>query len=456
MKKLKLLFLMLVMVMCLAISGCGGGFFAEEVIEIASIDSRVEADGTTILTITYVDDIRDPDVFKLPKGAAGNGIKSITSTKNIAGDTTTVTITYTDDTQLPTTFDIKDGVSVKGVEPRTNEETGEISLVVVLSDGTESEPFPLPKGEKGEDGEDGEDGNGLIGYKIEDLEDGGVKFIFHFSKFEDVEITIPAPKQGEKGNGIDSIMGTPDYIEGMYYLEIIYTDVDENGENLRDNLSFAIPKETNGWLTMSSKPDDLLDGKDGDYCFDTYHKIIYVKENGKWNEVISFNENLSAYFVKFFLNDANGPLASMPSGSYTSYIVAANTYFTDNGYPSIPEPTRPGYEFVGWFRGADESPTNGMFTNLTPILSNLDLYARWEILEYTISYKLNGGQMSSDSVIKYNVNTETFNLPTPEKAGHKFMGWYTSSEFEGDAVIQIIKGMALDLELYAKWEEVSE
>ena len=451
MKKLKLLFLMLVMVMCLAISGCGGGFFAEDAIEIASIDSRVEADGTTILTITYVDDIRDPDVFKLPKGAAGNGIKSITSTKNIAGDTTTVTITYTDDTQLPTTFDLKDGVSVKAVESRKDEETGEISLVVVLSDGTESEPFPLPKGEKGENGEDGEDGNGLVGFDKLDGEDGSVTFTFKFLKTEDVVVTIPAPKQGEEGKGISTIMGTEE--EGLYVIKITYTDGTE-----ADPIYFNKPKDPNAWLSGSTTPLDNL-GVNGDFYFDTVHKKIYSKYEGEWHEVADLNISTGTCRVTFNLNDTldGGPLASMPNNSSKfTYFIPKNSYFSSNGGSEIPLPEREGYKFLGWYRVREVTSANYPFTDFTVIIENLELFAKWEIIEYSITYELNGGKFETEVNNVFNINTNTFNLPAPKMDGYEFCGWYTSEDFEGDAVIQILKGTNRNLKLFAKWEEVSE
>ena len=68
----------------------------------------------------------------------------------------------------------------------------------------------------------------------------------------------------------------------------------------------------------------------------------------------------------------------MPSGSNLTYAVTRNTYFTDNGYDAIPVPTRAGYKFVGWYRSRTVTATSGAFTDLTPILSDLTLYAQWE------------------------------------------------------------------------------
>ena len=57
---------------------------------------------------------------------------------------------------------------------------------------------------------------------------------------------------------------------------------------------------------------------------------------------------------------------------------ASNNYY--NG--DIPVPTRDGYEFCGWYakRVITNPLTTSAFTDLTPISSNITLYAKWEPL----------------------------------------------------------------------------
>lgn len=372
MKKIKILILMLVVGLIFTISGCGGSFFEEETLEIASIESRVEEDGTTVLTITYNDETRKPDEFKLPKGAAGRGIKSINSQKNVDGRTTTVTVNFTDDTE-PAKFEVKDGISVTGVESRTDEETGELSLVVLFSDGTESEPFPMLRGEKGEDGKDGEEGNGLVGFDKLEGEDGSVTFTFKFLKTEDVVVTIPAPKKGEEGKGISSIIGTEE--DGLYIIQITYSDGTE-----ADPIYFNKPKDPNAWLSGSTTPLDNL-GANGDFYFDTAHKKIYSKYDDIWHEVADLNMTTGTCRVTFNLNDTldGGPLASMPNNSSKfTYFIPKNSYFSSNGGPEIPIPTREGYKFLGWYRVREVTDANYPFTDFTVIIESLELFAQWE------------------------------------------------------------------------------
>lgn len=373
--KRRILYFILVLFLCFTVSGCGGSFFEEDVLEIESITSRVEADGTTILKITYTDSTRKPDEFKIPKGASGVGIKELTADKDEFGKTT-INISFTDETMEDVTFDVKDGVSIKGVEPVVDMETGDVFLKVLYSDGTESPAYPLPKGEKGDPG------NGILGYTKEDTEDGGYKFIFHFTESEDVEVLIPGPQKGEDGRGIEQVMS---YEEGeFYYLVLKYTD-----GTFSDPIDFQKPAKPNTWITGTQNPniptedEKVLKAKIGDYLFDTAHQVIYVKTDYGWDKVVSFAQSSEPFTITFNLNDKidGGPEAAMPNDkdgeTKFKYTVIQNTYFPDNGNP-IPQPTRTGYIFKGWYTEAIPSVTSGAFTDLTPILSDLTLYAQWE------------------------------------------------------------------------------
>ena len=71
--------------------------------------------------------------------------------------------------------------------------------------------------------------------------------------------------------------------------------------------------------------------------------------------------------------------------------------------------------------------------------------------EYTITYNLDGGIQGEDAVTSYNVETPTFNLPTPTKTGYNFEGWYEDSNFNGESVTQIATGTRGNKTYYAKF-----
>ena len=165
--------------------------------------------------------------------------------------------------------------------------------------------------------------------------------------------------------------------DGQYVLTVNYTD------NTSEKVFFNKPKDPNAWITTTDDPNKTPGlGRNGDFCFDTAHKVIYAKENGIWFKVISFGNSTDYYIIEFDLNDTmdGGPQASMKG--YTSYLVTRNTYFNQNGYGDIPEPERDGYKFLGWYQTkVDPSnipPTRAPFNDFTTILSDMTLFACWE------------------------------------------------------------------------------
>lgn len=361
----KVLCFLVMMVVCLSLTGCSSFFDdGSEVLEISSIESITLEDGSTILRITYADEERLPDEFIIPKGAEGNGIKGINTVENDDG-TITVTISFTDKTMEDEVFILKNGISVIGVESEFDSETGETLMKVKFSNGEYSEPIILPKGEKGEDG------NSFTGYDIIQNEDLSMEIYFHFSKSDDVLITIPAPKEGAAGRGISSIISMETDTE--YVLQINYDD--ETNEEVR----FTKPADPNKWYNGGTEPDRSL-GVSGDYYFDIFHNDIYVKEGSSWTKIVDFDADEQYCSVKFNLNDSDEFPAKMPSGSQKSYNILKGNYFSTEGY-SIPIPTRDGYTFVGWYTSREISQVTGQLTEITPIFNDVTFYAIWEVSE---------------------------------------------------------------------------
>ncbi len=77
-----------------------------------------------------------------------------------------------------------------------------------------------------------------------------------------------------------------------------------------------------------------------------------------------------------------------------------------------------------------------------------------ENLEYNITYNLDGGVLGNDAPSKYNVKNLPLTLVNPTKEGYEFAGWYTSNDFNSNAITSISAGTKEDVTLYAKWEKV--
>ncbi len=118
------------------------------------------------------------------------------------------------------------------------------------------------------------------------------------------------------------------------------------------------------------------------------------------------------------LLDANGG-----SVSPTSIKV---TYGSKYGTLPTPTTTVAGYKFGGWWTaktgGTLVSSTSALVTN-----ANHTLYARWNIIQYTVTLNGNGGSPNI-SQITVNYGGKYGTLPTPTApTGYKFAGWYTAA-----------------------------
>lgn len=79
------------------------------------------------------------------------------------------------------------------------------------------------------------------------------------------------------------------------------------------------------------------------------------------------------------------------------------------------DPTKEGYTFIGWYNGESEWDFE------TPVTADLTLTAKWQLNQYTITFKLeNGGQ---DIVIKQDYGTAITAPANPTKTGYTFAGW---------------------------------
>lgn len=118
-------------------------------------------------------------------------------------------------------------------------------------------------------------------------------------------------------------------------------------------------------------------------------------------------------------------------------------------YGQLPTPTRDGYTFVGWFTQKEEGD-QVLETSLVENDSDHTLYARWSTDAYKVTFDANGGSVDPASkTVEYGTAYGT--LPTPEKKGYGFAGWYTAKD-GGDKVTEDTKlEKAKDVTLYARW-----
>lgn len=137
-------------------------------------------------------------------------------------------------------------------------------------------------------------------------------------------------------------------------------------------------------------------------------------------------------------NTGGGQIASYP----TSYNINTDTI-------TIPQPTKPGYTFLGW-TGTDLSAlTKDVVINKGSI-GNRVYKANWKANTYSITYNLDGGSISGQPT-SYTIESPTLNIPRPTKTGHTFLGWTGSNGNTNQLDVSIAHGSIGNKAYTAHW-----
>ncbi len=115
---------------------------------------------------------------------------------------------------------------------------------------------------------------------------------------------------------------------------------------------------------------------------------------------------------------------------------------------TLPTVTKEGYVFLGWFTAADGGDKVSESTYVT---DGATYYAQWSKNKVTVVFDANGGKLTSgEDYTQVVVNQELGKLPTVERNGYVFEGWFTSRD-GGEAVTAdtIVEG---EMTIYARWK----
>lgn len=146
---------------------------------------------------------------------------------------------------------------------------------------------------------------------------------------------------------------------------------------------------------------------------------------------------IPTYTVSYDVNGGNG--------SYSPTTVKEGEKIT---LPA--DPTREGYEFLGWFT----APTGGdRVTGDTVVTGTMTLYAHWDEIETTfaLTYDTDGGE-HIDSVTL--ADGDKLPLPTPTRRGYTFLGWY-DAKTGGNRLVPGTSTISGNMTAYARWQKDS-
>ena len=112
------------------------------------------------------------------------------------------------------------------------------------------------------------------------------------------------------------------------------------------------------------------------------------------------------------------------------------------------EPTiRTGYAFAQWSDGKTDNPYTMAVTGA------VSLTAQTQIETYTIDYELNGGALEAGKTnpATYTLETASFRLEEPTRAGYTFAGWTGSNGTTPQTDVGIAQGSTGNLHFEANW-----
>ena len=142
--------------------------------------------------------------------------------------------------------------------------------------------------------------------------------------------------------------------------------------------------------------------------------------------------------------------ATNPNAEVTTYTVESNVI-------NLADAEKKGYTFDGWYNS--ETATSPIKMIQKGSVENMELYARWTVIEYEITYVLDDddahpAQNASANPEKYTIEDATITLAAPERPGYTFKGWTTvNEEDETVSITEIDTSKVADVTVTATWEQ---
>lgn len=174
-----------------------------------------------------------------------------------------------------------------------------------------------------------------------------------------------------------------------------------------------------------------------------------------WYRTADF-KNQVTYLVPGTMGDLDLYAKFTPAVYTITYELNGGLVVADVTTEYVPEDTvvlvdawKIGYLFDGWY--SDKDLTLKVTAFDTSVMDDVTLYAGYTPEVYTISYVLNGGTLSAGAPTSYDVNSK-ITLPTAEKDGYTFEGWYYDSALTEKAD-RFYVSLFEDVSLYAKFEK---
>ena len=198
-----------------------------------------------------------------------------------------------------------------------------------------------------------------------------------------------------------------------------------NGFTMTGNFNFA------GWSTTENGLVEFTDGQNVMNLATVQGAVVNLY--AIWTTIYTIDYDL-----------AGGTVAGENPTTYSEY----------NSDITLVNPTREGYTFAGWTgTGLTEATMTVVITSGST--GDRSYTATWTPITYSISYDLAGGSVATDNPVTYTIETQTFTLVNPTKAGYNFAGWTGIGLDAASTTVTIDLGSTGDRSYTATWTPVT-
>ena len=158
-----------------------------------------------------------------------------------------------------------------------------------------------------------------------------------------------------------------------------------------------------------------------------------------------YTPTFSFYFTDMTPRADGGRIGSL----FKTYSVTYDSQF------DFAVPKADGCEFAGWFDkdGNAYTDKDGHSLAAWQSVEKVELFSKWDYIELSISYVLDGGT-NDEGNPSYYIVSDNITLKNPTKTGYEFGGWYLESTFENKVTEIKYGNYSQNLTLYAKWAPV--
>lgn len=234
-------------------------------------------------------------------------------------------------------------------------------------------------------------------------------------------------------------------------------------------VDYPIVYERNGGQKESNNPDTYT--VETVFTFERPIKPFYKFEgwfdNGNFSgsQITELNKDFYGNPLRLYAKWSPEPYEVDFYDGDTKYQIYDNyTRDIEKGIPVLPKPEKQDRVFTGW-----KQKDGTLVESVSPGTESMNLYASWKLIEFTIQYDPQGGEMSTQSIQYTSDKTGELTWLAGEsvwKEGFAFKGWFLNKECQGERIttFPIDKKMGttsstdeskVTIRLYAKWEEAN-